>query len=612
MNSFTSISLTFVDPRNGEPQPCWVSLTSTGGEALLTWKGHSRIPTIGRFEAQIPAGRYRLLAHGWMRYSAIEEEFDLTGVSSLERTWKLQPWLDLKERGYFCVDSHNHIIPPNTLEETILFAEASEVDAIELCQTWSKPEDSTLSGAELAEELRLASSDRVLLRYGMESPKKRFSHLWWMNITPPDDPFGERMSWHDAPFVDYTVAHPGAVTGTREAVPFQGETSVEAIRKHRNAAAIAAHPTSWWMANQNCFITNIATDLSLLLLSGYSPAALVIMGYDCDQIFYQNVWFHLLNLGYSLTGIAETDGSLGRHHPIGHLRTYFKTDKSHCDIADCVQALRSGKVIVSSGPFLEIRVDGGSYGAGDHITTDGEENHRLTVTAWAQPLPDEFISLVVLYCNGRVHTVREYLEDRPAQVTCEFDISTGPERSWYVVKVYGSSCPAREFLDLMSYAEACEFESHDEYKAIRQVAISNPVYFEPRGWEPPAPVKGRIRLEIVRPDGRAASDTQILVADHGDTFRIDCDEKGCAEFQATAGASLEILSNGQTIRRHIFPDYPPLYECLEYAFGGSWKLETENCFQPGQAPWRIFQYERIREIVSAMDWRIELPESRGG
>ena len=52
------------------------------------------------------------------------------------------------------------------------------------------------------------------------------------------------------------------------------------------------------------YTTNVASYLSFGLLAGQIWDGLVVMGYNHDHIFYQNLWFNILNQGYQMPAIA--------------------------------------------------------------------------------------------------------------------------------------------------------------------------------------------------------------------------------------------------------------------------------------------------------------------
>ena len=108
---------------------------------------------------------------------------------------------------------------------------------------------------------------------------------------------------------------------------FPTPRSFPASGQAEDAVALVPHPTSWWWQERDGvekYTTNVASHLAFGLLSGELWDGLVVMGYDHDHYFYQNLWFHVLNEGYRMTPVAELDGGLepGTRFYYGAMRTY--------------------------------------------------------------------------------------------------------------------------------------------------------------------------------------------------------------------------------------------------------------------------------------------------
>ncbi|MFV2064460.1 MAG: CehA/McbA family metallohydrolase [Chloroflexota bacterium] len=74
-------------------------------------------------------------------------------------------------------------------------------------------------------------------------------------------------------------------------------------------------------------------------------------------------WYRYLNAGYRLPLVGGTD-KMSAEVPLGQVRTWARLeDDRPLDIASWAQAIRSGRTFVTSGPILELRVDGEEPGA---------------------------------------------------------------------------------------------------------------------------------------------------------------------------------------------------------------------------------------------------------
>jgi len=334
------------------------------------------------------------------------------------------------------------------------------------------------------------------------------------------------------------------------------------------------------------------------------------MGYDADHIFYQNTWFHILNEGYDLPGVAETDGGLAGRHHIGQLLDYVQTPDGRYSPAGIVQGVRKGRVLLSGGPLVTLTVDGGRYRMGDRVPADGAE-HELDIAAWSDPRPGEFISFIVIYRNGRIFSRMDLTAERPRKHEVHVRVRESGERAWYLAKAYGSTYPQQEiFFDVFRYAELCQREPHTEYVQLTQAAMTNPVYFVPAGWKPPAAVVCHATLRVVDAEaGAPLAGAAVRALDYDrEIAAATTDGGGIVRLRLPPTAELEVRAPGRRpVRRSIFLDYRPVRDCIEYCFAGRWRSPTSP-LQPGQVPWSAFRFAELKAALESVDWTIETGE----
>src|SRR5262249_55008814 len=77
-------------------------------------------------------------------------------------------------------------------------------------------------------------------------------------------------------------------------------------------------------------------------------------------------WMQLLNQGFRIPGVVNTDAH-ANFHGSGFLRSYLKSnsdDPAKVETLDMVHAAEKGHVVMSNGPFLEVKLRGGEAGNG--------------------------------------------------------------------------------------------------------------------------------------------------------------------------------------------------------------------------------------------------------
>lgn len=610
---------TVTDAQTGQPLAAWVRVVAEGGSVINDWKLSSDMPGFacdGAFSVEVPAGKVKVAVHRRASHQWGILEFDAKAGQTVEHTFALKPWIDLRSKGWYCGDSHNHVNVP--VKKLVGYARALGVDYLDLCQGWAYPgKEKTVTGEQMQRYLAEHSTADLHLHFGAERPKTRYGHTWWINLAPFELPHAEYMGWHDVSYYDFSGKFTEPVTDVRKQFPFRNELNFRAHARYRarGGAAIAAHPTSWWTDKPDCTLiaTNITAELPFSLLAGGLIDGMVVMGYDPDHIFYQNLWFNLLNEGYDLPGLAESDGCVTGKHRIGRMASYIQSpaaDRGYSP-ANTVAGLRKGRITLSSGPVAMLSVNDGEYQMGDHVPADGTPVH-LCIEVWADPDPEQFISHVIVYRNGAIYRHIDLTKNASPQPMRQFRtrlaVAEAGDRAWYVVKAYGADWPEKaEQFDVMGYAKSCESQKNTDYVTRKKVAITNPVYFTPKGWQPPAPVVGDATIRVRRQGQPVAGVTIRATNLDVPIATAVTDQAGVVRMKLPPTAEIHIEQAGlPAMHKSIQLDYDPVNDCIESCFSGKWRTASST-LSPGQVPWSAFRFRELRDRLEKIDWTIELP-----
>ena len=257
-----------------------------------------------------------------------------------------------------------------------------------------------------------------------ETPKIRFGHLWWLGWQP------EHAPWHD--YDTYWTAW--EVSGERRMLdapppPFTMRIQARAIRAQAamGALPVYAHPTSWWWQDGQ-HITNIASTLVPDILTGQAAGCLVVMGYEANHKHYQELWFNLLNKGYFMTGVAETDACLDL---VPFERAVFQnvTPAGEFSTEGIKEALKAGHNVMTTGPGLAIACE--QWRPGD---TCPAETGRVTIAC--RELNNAHTYRLDVIHNGSVAMTRTISGVK------EFDDEFLNEKTgWVVVRLVNESLP---------------------------------------------------------------------------------------------------------------------------------------------------------------------------
>jgi hypothetical protein len=567
----------------------------------------------GSFEVPLPPGRYTVEAHHGLDYLSERADFEVTAENGVSLEAALAPWVDLRGRGYVNGDGHAHLYTDKRPDDAMAarvrrICLAQGVDFVAACQEWSGYDETSWRPGYAR-----FSDERFLLHYGAEMPKYRTGHTWWLGLTSTRGRFASTM---DTTYENeyYQSSKPGS--WAFDALPFPSIPDVELVPRFREAdgaAAVVPHPTSWWWQSRGDavkYTTNVAAYLPFGLLAGPLWDAMVVMGYDPDHYFYQDLWFHVLDEGYRMPAVAELDGGYEPESRFyyGSMRTYFRVGEDR-GMGAVVRALRAGRTFVTSGPIVLAGIDG-RHDVGSVLPADGAPR-TLRIEAFASGDRDDALSHVLLFRNGRIHRHWDLRERAPRRFE-ERVVLRESERAWYVVKAYAQGSPDPAHLDVSEVCLRIADGSFGGALAPRaSVALTSPFYFRPAGSPAdPPPLEPRVRLRLVEPRaGRGVERAHVTTLVSGRAVGRHDVLAGRAELRMPLGAVLRIEAPGRpAIHRSLYLDYAPHRALLEEVATGRWldRNGWRRSLQPGQLPWEALRFREAKALLADVDWVIEL------
>lgn len=238
------------------------------------------------------------------------------------------------------------------------------------------------------------------------------------------------------------------------------------------------HP--WWGGSDLGYFTNIGwgagTDqrVSVLPSEGHFDALELMNAYLPDRDTFNYLledWFTLLDRGNRVAALGNSDSHGLSGNRVGYPRNWLRidaADPSQVTPEMLGEAVRKGRVVASSGPFLDMQVEGAQIG--DTLKTSAA-TVKVTIELDA---PDWIaVSVVNLYVNGEsVKQLQPSLTQRPRlKTTVDLAIPAGQDS--YVLAIASS--------DTMLPADVVG------HKDWRPIAIANPVYIDGDGndlWKP--------------------------------------------------------------------------------------------------------------------------------
>jgi hypothetical protein len=447
------------------------------------------------------------------------------------------------------------------------------------------------------------STPELSLGFGAESPKLRYGHTWSVNHPGLTDPLADYLKWHDVDYFESLV--PKDSTGSRtldlrgKLHPKWNPPFIDRLQnRDKGGFSVAAHPTRWWHNGPGEIYpaTNTSADLAFDLLTAQSYDGIVVMGDNKDNIFYQNLWFNILNLGYRLTPVAETDGNVASGSLGSSALTYAWTGKRKFDMQSLTGNLLAGHTSLSGKAVMLLTVDG-KLPPGSVLPADGKK-HIIYVEVFSEPATDEYISCLVLYRNGRVAEKLDFRDQKKRMIKHKFVVSD-TETTWYVVKSYGKIFPEDELqFDVMAYAQKCLYNPDNDYARNTGISFTAPVFFNSPGWTSPKPIISSIQGKILDQNGGPLKKLSIEIWNTDKKFaELITDDQGDFEIQAPATIDIRFtLPDGSKEQQWLFYEYPPLLNLIEDTYTISWVKKYPG-LKAGQMPWEAFHYNEILGVL---------------
>ena len=324
----------------------------TGADALLGGTAYAYVP--GRFSIDVPPGVVQLEAAHGFAYRPLRRsiEIDRPGAPltlGLERVAGLapDPWVS--------ADCHVHFISPTS---ALLQAQAEGVAVVNLLATqWG---DHHTSAVDLPVGGVADRSGRHLVVMGSENRQNMLGHVGLLGTSQavlpmasggsPEGRLGDPLEWLISDWTDSARAQGGLAIAVHFPLPY---------------AEVAADI--------------VAGKIEAIELQALTP------GVDGPSI---REWYRFLNCGFRLPVVGGTD-KMTSEIPLGAIRTFARLDPERpLSFESWADAVRAGRTSVSSGPFIDLRVDG--HAPGDAVRLGrrgGTVDVRVTAQA-ALPVMD--------------------------------------------------------------------------------------------------------------------------------------------------------------------------------------------------------------------------------
>jgi hypothetical protein len=337
-----------------------------GGDLKLGDTNFAYVP--GAFQIDLPVGEVYVDISKGFEYTPVRRRLDIK-PGQRELTLRINRWANLRAAGWVTADTHVHFITPQT---AWLEGQGEGLNLINLLASqWGKLFTNV---GDITGELSACSTDDTLVWVGTENRHHLLGHISMLGTR------GE-------PVFPMCAGGPGeAYLGDPD---FLTLTEWAEMCRQREGVVIRPHFPSP--------ICEEPVYISLGQLDGVEirPSAAPAAG-SLDQFNYTE-WYRYLNCGYRVAAVGGTD-KMSAGMPVGSARTYAQLDPdAPFTFANWAKAVRAGRTYTTSGPLMDLQVEGRGMGEEIRLPSGGG---TLEVRATAQSAwPLHLLEVVV---NGRV------------------------------------------------------------------------------------------------------------------------------------------------------------------------------------------------------------------
>jgi hypothetical protein len=454
----------------GDPIPCKVAFHGVEGTASPYFGPDSDVTVEnlkythnGRFRQEIGPGQYNVIITYGPEYDAVFRQIDVRAGEDTRLEARLLRTVDT--RGWVSADFHSHSTPSgdntcsqrarvlNLLAEHIEFAPCTEHNRVDsyvphLRALSVEHRMATCTGMELTgNPLPINHQNAFPLRH---RPRTQDGG----GPTTDENPLVqiERLAlWDDASEKLVQGNHPDLLQmlGDRDT---DGTADGGFAKMLSFMDVIEVHP------------------MEPILLT---PGSEAFQAQRRNPIFH---WMQMLNLGYRVTGVVNTDAHYS-FHGSGGMRNYIRSSTdlpSDIDTMEMVRASTAGHIVMSNGPFMTVEAGNGSrvVGPGEDLSAvEGKMELRVRVQC-----PNWFdINRVQVLVNGRarndLYFTRRANEDQ---------FGTGPVKFDSVIPVAMDSDAHLIVVAAGEGAELGQIIGPNWGKQI-PIAVSNPIFVDVDG-----------------------------------------------------------------------------------------------------------------------------------
>jgi hypothetical protein len=405
------------DASTGRPTPVRIHIQGSRGEYVAPYGHHAQINTgwfmdygadvvaggrnwayvPGEFTTDLPVGDLYVEIYKGFEYEPTRTQVTV-GPGQKELKLKVRRAADWRGSGWVTADTHVHFISPHT---AALQAQGEGVNIVNLLASqWGRLFTNV---GDIRGRVNVLEDD-TLVYVGTENRNHMLGHM-------------SMLGTKELPVYPMCCGGPGeAWLGDPDFMAL-----AEWAAENRRKGGVVIRPHFPYCGD---------SEDPVPIIKGLVDA--LEIGYFAPDSFPMQEWYRYLNCGYRVAVCGGTD-KMGAYCPLGWLRTYALTDPDRpFNYGNWARAVRAGRTFSSSGPLIDLTVEGRGIGDTVKLNSPGAE---LDVEARAQS--NWPLGRIEVVQNGRViASERGSSKDKVLTVGCRAKVGGS---GWIAARCWGPS-----------------------------------------------------------------------------------------------------------------------------------------------------------------------------
>lgn len=346
----TWLDITIEDASTGQPTPARVHFRAPDGRYLPPYGhrhevndnwfedygadlklGSTQYAYVdGRFKIELPVGEVYVELSKGFEYRPLRQKLAIK-PGQQELKLHLERPINWRSNGWVTADTHVHFISPET---AVLQAQGEGINLVNLLASqWG---DLFTNVGDITGSVSGSSRNDTIVWVGTENRQHILGHISMLGTKG-------------------TPVFPMCASGPDES--YLGDPTWMSLAewadmcKQKEGVVISPHfPTP---------LCEVAADIIFGKIDGVEIRDFYIPTLDTFSV---TEWYRFLNLGYHLAAVGGTD-KMSAGMPVGGVRTYAQIDDRDFTFENWGKAVRAGRTFTTSGPLLELKVEGQPLGA---------------------------------------------------------------------------------------------------------------------------------------------------------------------------------------------------------------------------------------------------------